>query len=424
MINLLVGLQGAGKTYYAVSEIWKHIKKMNQAEISGNKYKYKKIYTNIEGLIPNKYVETLDVSKIEKIWTWELAQYKRYEQRYNHETPNDIDFIVDELEEDNQSDVPALLNLDVEEKRVEVSTVDTIEIFDSNDEKLFQSIRDPHAKKDPEFIQKTLPEFERQGFTNCLIVIDEAHNFFGAGLKPGLKRLLSYHRHYHDQDYLLISQDHKMFNFAVCQLAAYSIRAINPIMRWRSDIFTYNIYSGGWISFSGDNKLETKSLKAKELIFNLYNSGGKVLQKSHFIKIILKLLAFILFIGVFGWYALGNFGHDNEVVVITDYNDTKRIEKVIIEDENIDEENDDEEIKTSVEEFMIVGKSIIHLKTGKKFKFSIFEDLLDEYDQPMTYTENLDGTVTVYYRLINQTLLDLNIGGKNEKSNFGYISGT
>ena len=77
MINLLVGLQGSGKSYYAVSEIWKHIKKMHQAEISGTTYKYSKIYTNIEGFIPNRYVETLDVSRLYKLWEWELKQYKK-----------------------------------------------------------------------------------------------------------------------------------------------------------------------------------------------------------------------------------------------------------------------------------------------------------------------------------------------------------
>jgi len=82
MINLLVGLQGSGKSYYAVAEIWKHIKKMHQAEISGGSYKYKKIYTNIEGFTPNRYVETLDVARLQSIWKWELDQYMAYEKRH------------------------------------------------------------------------------------------------------------------------------------------------------------------------------------------------------------------------------------------------------------------------------------------------------------------------------------------------------
>ncbi len=415
MINLLVGLQGSGKTYYAVAEIWKHIKRMHQAEISGTDYKYKKIYTNIEGFIPNRYVETLDVSRLYKIWEWELKQYKLYEERYEYHAPDDIEFQTDKKKEHKKE--KEVLSLDVEEKRIEESAVDDIEIFQSNEEKLYKSIQDPDATLDPEFIQYTLPEFEKQGFTNCLIVIDEAHNFFGGGLKPAYKRLLSYHRHYHDQDYILISQDHKMFNFAVCQLAAYSIRAINPIMRWRSDIFTYNIYSGGWISFSGDNKLETKSLKAKELIFNLYNSGGKVLQKSHFLKVIVKIIMPLLFVMAFGYYALHNMGEEDKIVVVEN-NTTK---KQVSEPEHVVEQENKE--RKSVEIFMLIGDSIIHKKTNKKFQFKTFEDLLDEEDQPISMTENLDNTVTIYYELKESTKVKLGIGGyHDDKSDFSYIS--
>ncbi|UCM99200.1 zonular occludens toxin domain-containing protein [Sulfurimonas sp. SWIR-19] len=410
MINLLVGLQGSGKTYYAVAEIWKHIKKMHQAEISGTTYKYKKIYTNIEGFTPNRYVETLDVARLQKIWEWELKQYKAYEDRHDYKAPEDINFETHNEEKKQKKDLvfnDPLLDIDLDEKRIEESSVDNIEIFDNNDQKLFESIKDPNATLDPEFIQYTLPQFEKEGFTHCLIIIDEAHNFFGgSGLKPAFKRLLSYHRHYHDQDYLLISQDHKMFNFAVTQLAAYSIRAINPIMRWRSDIFTYNIYSGGWISFSGDNKLETKSLKAKELIFNLYNSGGKKLQKSHFLKIMFKLFGGIAIMGLLFWFFLGDYGSkDKELVVET--NKTKVAKK---------EKTEEEKKSTKIEKFLIVGNSIIHNKTGKKFQFDSFEKLLGKDDKPLTYNDNMDNTAIVYYQLTTKTLKNLGIGVKNEEN--------
>lgn len=78
-ITVGVGLQGAGKTYYAVAEIWKHIKKMHAAEINNESYKYKKIYTNIEGFIPNKYVEHLKFAELENLWKWENEQYLNFE---------------------------------------------------------------------------------------------------------------------------------------------------------------------------------------------------------------------------------------------------------------------------------------------------------------------------------------------------------
>ena len=351
------------------------------------------------------------MSRLQKLWEWELKQYKAYEDRYEYKAPNDIEFDTNKKTTHSQ-ELHNFLDIDIEETRIEESTVDNIEIFENDDKKLFESIKDPNASLDPEFIQYTLPEFEKQGFTNCLIVVDEAHNFFGGALKPSFKRLLSYHRHYHDQDYLLISQDHKMFNFAVCQLTAYSIRAINPIMRWRSDVFTYNIYSGGYISFSGDNKLETKSLKAKDVIFNLYNSGGKVLQKSHFLKIVLKLLGGVFLLFLFGIYAFSDFTNQ-EVVVIEDKNTTK---KAAAKNTFIKNTHDE---KMQVQVFLLIGNKIIHKETGRKFIYKSFENLLNDLDQPISYDENMDGTVTIYYELTKQSLYNLGIRKKqNEINNF------
>ncbi|MBN2782535.1 MAG: hypothetical protein JXQ66_04785 [Campylobacterales bacterium] len=414
MINLLVGLQGAGKTYYAVAEIWKHIKKMHEAEISGSTYKYTKIYTNIEGFKPNKYLEILDMAKVSKIWEWELRQYLRYEKRYNYQMPDDIEFEVEKFDDEHEikHKPKDILDTELQEERVSSPATNDIEIFDSNDLKLLQSIQDHESKLDPEFIQYTMPEFEKQGFTNCLFVIDEAHNFFGQGMGKELKRLLTYHRHYHGQDYLLISQDHKMFNFAVCQLAAYSIRAINPIMRWRSDMFTYKIYSGGWISFSGDNKLETKTLKAKEVVFNLYNSGGKVLAKSHFLKIILKVVGTAILLGVVGKIGLADYTHQDEVKVIKK-EEPQQVQKI---EPKKEEKPKEDEAKTQTEVFLIIGTNIIHEHTNKKFKFQSFERLLSDADKPISYDKNLDGTIKVYYELTHDTLIKIGLKAKNEKS--------
>lgn len=412
MINLLTGLQGSGKTYYAVAEIWKHIKKMHQAEISGTDYKYKKIYTNIEGFTPNRYVETLDVSRLYEIQRWELEQYKAYEARNAYHAPDNIDFTPAVRHKHIHDDIP-ILNIELDETRVEESTVDNIEIFDNNDTKLFESIKDPNASLDPEFIHFTMPEFEKQGFTHCLIVIDEAHNFFGGGgLKPAFKRLLSYHRHYHDQDYLLISQDTKMFNAAVSQLTAYTINAVNPIMRWRSDIFTYNVYSGGWISYSGDNKLETKTLKAKELIFTLYNSGGKKLAKSFFFKIIMRLLFGILAVVAYGYYSMNNF------------TESKEPKKVIKKENNVTKPAIIKKVeivkKKNIEIFLIIQDSIIHQKTGKKFILDSFYNLLDYDDKVLSKTDNLDFTTKVYYELSDNTMHRLDIKGKEDENTNNY----
>jgi len=410
MINVLTGLQGSGKTYYAVTEIWKHIKKMHQAEISGSPYKYSKIYTNIEGLIPNRYIERLDVSKLYKLWEWELKQYLAFESKHVYPMPPDIDFTPVKTEE--KKSVCEMIDTDIIEERTEESVLDSIEVFQTNDRKLLKSIKENESEAEKEFIEYTLPHFQKMGFTNCLIIIDEAHNFFGGGLKKPWERLISYHRHYQDQDYLFITQDNKMLNNKVNLLTAYTIRAINPIMRWRSDIFTYNIYSGGYISFSGTNKLETKSLKASDLIFSLYESGGKKTAKSHFLKIILKLLGGVGFVFAFGWYAFGSFTTDKDEVIVNKKETNTTINKPIV-----NKKESKNYTKHSIEIFYLVGDDLIHARTGKKFKYKSFEIFLAETDKPKSFEENKDGTIKIYYELAQETINNLGILHDNKKNN-------
>lgn len=415
MINVLTGLQGSGKSYYAVTEIWKHIKKMHQAEISGTPYKYDKIYTNIEGLIPNRYVERLDVAKLYKLWDWELKQYLRFEAKNEYPMPPEIDFTP--AKEEKKRSVSEIIENEIEETRLEESVLDSIEVFETNDKKLLKSIRENENEADPEFIDYTLPHFQKMGFTNCLIIIDEAHNFFGGGLKKPWERLISYHRHYHDQDYLFITQDNKMLNNKVNLLTAYTIRAINPIMRWRSDIFTYGIYSGGYISFSGNNKLETKSLKASDLIFSLYESGGKKSAKSHFLKIILKLLGGIVILAIFGYFAVGNFTHSDPVVVNHHDKNSTIKKKTIIKKEPKNY------IPHYIEIFYLVGDDLIHKRTGKKFSYKNFKIFLTDQDTPKSFEENKDGTVKIYYQLTEQTINNLEIQRHDKKNNNSAIFG-
>ena len=421
MINLLVGLQGSGKTYYAVAEIWKHIKKMHAAEISGTTYKYQKIYTNIEGMIPNRYVENLDVSKLLKLWEWELRQYKNYEDRHAYMAPDDIEFSPSVRK--NKRDISALFDMDVEEQRVETSSVDDIEIFENNDQKLLASIKDTDTDLDPEFVKYTLPYFEEAGFSHCLIVIDEAHNYFGGSLKPAFRRLISYHRHYHDQDFLLISQDTSMFNSQVTRLTSYTISAVNSIMRYRPDIFSYNVYSGGWISFNGDNKLETKNLKAKELIFSLYNSGGKELAKSYFAKIILKIGGMVAAVFVFGYFAIANFSHADPIRVV----DNKEKNETIPTPPHPQaapvtvQQKKKAGVSRSYESFLIVGGKMIHDRTGKKIRFTTFEAIITDQDRPESVEKNLDGTARVHYSLTDRTLENLGIPNeKDHSSSHGF----
>jgi len=232
-ITVGVGLQGAGKTYYGVAEVWKHIKKMHAAELNNESYKYKKIYTNIEGFIPNKYVSALKFADLENLWKWENEQYLNFE---NISTPNELPKIFFGEES-------------------ELHPHENIEIITASDEKIFKAIQSNNDEElESDYITFTRPTFEEHGFTECLFVIDEAHNHFKKSLSGALKRLASYHRHY-DQDYILITQDLNQLPRYITNLTVFTFKATSPAIRLKRDIFTYKIYSGGYISFRDDNKL-------------------------------------------------------------------------------------------------------------------------------------------------------------------------
>jgi hypothetical protein len=413
MIQVLTGLQGSGKTYYAAAEIWKHIRKMHQAEITGNEYKYKKIYTNIEGIINNKYVEQIDMSKLYKMWEWELKQYLNYEKRMNYSTPLDVEFIKNlKINPDIKKPNELIIDIDIHEERVPQAHADNIEKFENDDEQLLKFIQKEHDKIDMEYIDYVKPAFEKEGLTHCLVVVDEAHNYFGNPLKAPWLRLLSYHRHYDDQDYLLITQDSKMLSAKVTALTAYTMRAINPLMRWRKDIFTYNVYSGGWIAWNNSNKLETKSLKAKEHIFSLYESGGKKTQETYFFKVILKLLASLALVGGFGYWIISDYGHKDKTKtkVIKDENTTtskKRFTPALAAAQD-----------RKLVKFIMSNNKMVNLESGKKFNLKSFNQLTKDSAEAKTYEKNGDGSITIYYEIDKEKIKSLGIEDEDNQKHY------
>lgn len=280
-IEIIVGNVGAGKTYYATYMIWQEIKKIYTAEMQGQKYKYTHILTNIEGIKENKYVKPLKVRDLIKLYEMELEQYNKWELGKQEIKIEDVDF-------DTPPKVP-----NWEEKSLkEIIThypnkEDNIREFESLNKKILQYINIPN-EKETAYINFIKPQFEKAGFAHCLIVIDEAHNFFKT-LSAAKERLISYHRHY-DQDYLLITQDLRQLNRKVTGIAQKTILARNPVAR-RVKSFNYKVYSGGYISPRDTNLLEKVRLKADPDIFALYHSGSVKRPKSYLLKILIKPLA-------------------------------------------------------------------------------------------------------------------------------------
>ena len=394
-ISIVVGLQGAGKSYYAVAEIWKHIKKMHAAEVSNEPYKYKKIYTNIEGFIPNKYVDHLKFADLENLWKWENEQYKAFENIASPQELPKINFTVKKHKEQHKEQE---LDLHAGEE-TELHQVDDIEIITADDEKIFKAIMNKKSEEiQSDYINFTRPYFEKANFTDCLIVIDEAHNHFPKSLSGALKRLASYHRHY-DQDYILITQDLNQLPRYITNLTVFTIKATSPAIRVKSDLFAYKVYSGGYISFRDDNKLETKRLKANPYIFGLYKSGSVKIPRSSMYKFLLMIAAILLvFAGLFYWTKT-NYGGHKSVKVVKKHiikQKPKTIKKPTL---------------TRIE--FIKARDNIFIK-NKRINFQVFNALLTHQDKFLYSIKQLDGSYKYVYMLSNRTLEKLGLPIKKE----------
>jgi len=145
------------------------------------------------------------------------------------------------------------------------------------------------------------------------------------------------------------------------------------------------------------------ALKAKELIFNLYNSGGKKLQKSHFIKVITKILLTVGILGGSIFLYLSSTKSNDKVKVTNNQTLQKQKEKKVIQTKPAEQKN---------------------IETGKKFIYENFKNLLNKKDMPVTVNVNMDGTTTAYYKLTKETLINLTLRRPDvEKNSFGGFTG-
>jgi len=292
MIEIVIGNVGSGKSYYATYRIWEEIKKIYEAEMKGEQYKYKVIYTNIEGIEENKYVKHLKVQDLLNVWKEELKFYKEWEKSHKN-----VDIKFEKLEDDPNRNFVDVFFTSLSRF---INKDNPIKEYSDKRKKILDYIK--INKISDTYIKHTRPIFEKKGYTNALFVIDEAHNFFKF-LRPEGQRLVSYHRHY-DQDYIFITQDLSQLHYMIRALALKTIRAVNPIIKVGNK-FKYKVYSGGYVSKMDTNLLEKITLRADEYIFSLYDTGGKIKHQNYFLKVI-SIPALLVLITLGGFYYLIN----------------------------------------------------------------------------------------------------------------------
>ena len=378
-IEVIVGNVGSGKTYFATYRIWQEIKKIYEAEQKGVEYKYKRIYTNIEGIKPNKYVKIIKVKELINIFEEELKVYKDFESQTKAIK------LVDELKKIRESGFKIENNNSLEDDDLETHFInydDPVRKWESEIDKMLHDIALVNEDVEEEFIRITKPKFKEYGFTDCLFVIDEAHNFFKF-LSPGALRMFTYHRHY-DMDFLLITQDLRQLDRRLLGVTEKVIKAVNPTLRASKD-FKYKVYSGGYISNRDTNLIDRITLKADPDIFNLYNSGGTKQSKSYLLKLLATPLMLISFV-IIGYIALINY-FPKFLVQKTQHKTVKHKKK-----------KEKEKIKWKDLQVTSAGDFVIY--KGQKYDLDTFNAVLMKCGARLNrVVKNLDSSITYFYKI-------------------------
>ena len=377
-IEIIIGNVGSGKSYYATYRIWQEVKKIYEAEIKGFNYKYKRILTNIEGIQPNKYVKLLKVDELVHLYEEELKIYKKWEETNAEIDFSNIDFNKKEIIHDPEK----ITQNEIVEHYP--NHLDPFREFKNINDKILEHIKIQNDKE-LAYIEYTKPIFQKAGYSDALIIIDEAHNYFKT-LSAAKERLVSYHRHY-DQDFILITQDLKQLSRKVTGIAQKTIKAVNPIMKG-TKTFQYKVYSGGYISYRDTNLLEKIKLRADPDIFRLYHSGSRKTQKSYLLKVLLKPLLMLLFVIGMLIYMISSF-KDKGNQAPTSTTSPKPKEEIINkkEDKKINI-NDWEDIKALKVKNWYIYKD-------NKYYWLDWRNALNKCNaRTISFKKNLDSTIT------------------------------
>lgn len=179
MIELLTGVPGSGKTYFAVDRLVKAYEKKDRP-----------IFTNINLTIPfDEIIQPLDIKEFHEFCSNEMAFFEQYRLNQSQKRKDDPEY--DES--------------------------------DNYDEALKQS----------GLLEK---------FGNCLIFWDECHNDLDKR-DPAYVRWMSYHRHFEGMDVLLITQNLSLIDRKYKGFIDKFYFGVNAAKRLFSSTFRYKVYT-------------------------------------------------------------------------------------------------------------------------------------------------------------------------------------
>jgi len=245
MNTLIVGVNGSGKTYKALHELYNLV-------IAKDK-KYKHIYTNINGLNYERINELAGIADYVKPF--------EFDDLYTH-IVDEYDFFVSQKQKRSR---PA----------IEIST----------------PVIDYDAKC------KEMGYYAP--FLDSLIIIDECHLYFESKEDAHKIRFLSYNRHF-NIDTIFITQNKNLISKKYLSFFECMYIALSGAKRFWSSRFRYRKYASYQEYHS--NIVGTSSLSLDKNIASLYNSGSTNITKSAAKKFLLPVV-----IGFFSLWLLYKF---------------------------------------------------------------------------------------------------------------------
>lgn len=245
MNKLIVGVNGSGKTYKALHELY--------TLVTAKEKKYKHIYTNINGLNYEKINELAGIADYVKPF--------EFDDLYTH-------------------------------------VVDEYNFFTSQKQKRSKVVTDIVAPvTDYDATCKELGYYAP--FLDSLIIIDECHLYFESKEDPHKIRFLSYNRHF-NIDTIFITQNKNLISKKYLSFFESMYIALSGAKRLWSSRFRYRQYASYQEYHS--NIVGTSSLSLDKNIAALYNSGSNNITKSAAKKFLLPVI-----IGFFALWLLYKF---------------------------------------------------------------------------------------------------------------------
>lgn len=139
---------------------------------------------------------------------------------------------------------------------------------------------------------------KEKGYFNCLIAFDECHEFLTSQDKVKVY-WLTYHRHLHHEVDLL-TQNKALINSKYRSIPEIFIEAQPRSKKLFSNTLSYKHYAS--FSMRKADLFNTSSIKAKDEVFKLYQSGNTSKQKSILRKFILIALIGLLFTAILFYF--------------------------------------------------------------------------------------------------------------------------